>query len=654
LRSETAPIDTGEPFETCAMTSTRIAPYGTWPSPISAQAVAAGTRPLSAPRLDGGLVHWLEGLAAEGGRVAGVRAAPGQPPERLTPAPYNVRSRVHEYGGGAWIVHDGVAFFSHFADNLVYRQGPDGRIEPLTRESRQRHADFEMDARRRRLIAVREDHGLEASEPRNLLVALPLDGGDGEELVSGADFYAAPRLSPDGSRLAWLCWHHPQMPFVGNELWLADVDAAGRVQRPRRIAGSATESLCQPAWSPDGRLHVVSDRGGIGNLHRVEGDALRAVCPMAAEFGRPQWVFAQSTYGFHGAGEIVAACIDQGVGRLGRIDTGTGRWQEIECDLTDFDELRVGPGYLVAVAGSPARPHQVVRIDLRTGAQQVLAKSVDHLPDAAYLPAPERLVVPSFDGRVTHAFFYAPANPDHAGPAGERPPLIVTSHGGPTSMSPSSLRLALRYWTSRGFAVADVNYGGSTGFGRAYMDALQGRWGVVDVQDCVAVARHLAETGRVDPARMAIRGSSASGFTTLCALAFHDVFKAGASYYGVSDLAALDADTHKFESRYTEYLVAPPPERDRLYRERSPVAHADRLSCPMIFFQGQDDKVVLPAQSEVMVRALQKRGVPVTYVTFEGEGHGFRRMETIRRTLEEELAFYGRVFGFSPADGITP
>jgi dipeptidyl aminopeptidase/acylaminoacyl peptidase len=636
------------------MTPSRIAAYGTWPSPITAHVVAAGTRPLSAPRIDGPHVCWLEGLAAEGGRVAAVRAAPGEPPVRLTPAPFNVRSRVHEYGGGAWIVVDGVAWFSNFADNLVYRQGSGGDIEPLTSHPRQRHADFEMDARRRRLIAVREDHGAAGAEPRNLLVALPLDGGDGHELVAGADFYAAPRLSPDGSTLAWLCWNHPQMPFVGTELWLADVDVDGRVQRARRIAGSATESLCQPRWSPDGRLHVVSDRSGYWNLYRVDADELHPVCAMAAEFGRAQWVFAQSQYGFHGAHEIIASCIDQGVGRLLRIDLESGRWREIATEFTDFDELRVGPGFVVAVAGSPARPHAVVRIDLDSGAHHVLATSVDDLPDAAYLPAPESLVVPSFDGRVTHAFFYAPANPAHAGPAGERPPLIVTSHGGPTSMSSNSLRLAVRYWTSRGFAVVDVNYGGSTGFGRAYMDALQGQWGVVDVQDCVAVARYLAEQGRVDRKRMAIRGASASGFTTLCALAFHDVFKAGASHFGVSDLAALDADTHKFESRYTAYLVAPPPERDRLYRERSPLAHADRLSCPMIFFQGLDDKVVLPAQSEVMVRALKERGIPVTYLAFEGEGHGFRRLETIRRTLEAELSFYGQVFGFSPADDVSP
>ncbi len=636
------------------MSPRKIAPFGTWRSPIDAQMVAAETRPLSAPRVAGDEIYWLEGLAAEGGRVAIVRGRPGLDGERMTPMTYNVRSRVHEYGGGAWIISGGVVYFSNFADNLVYRQGADGRIVPLTRDQLMRHADFEFDERHARLIAVREDHRGAAREPRNLLVGLPLDGSEGSELASGHDFYAAPRLSPDGTQLAWLCWNHPLMPFIGTELWLADVDKGGTLSRPRRLAGGATESLSQPQWSPDGRLFVVSDRSGYLNLYRVNATGLVPVCPMQAEFGRPQWVFGQSLYGFQGPREIVAVCLEEGEGRLGRIDLASGRWRSIATGLTDFDELRVGPGFVVVVAGSPVRPQQVVRIDLDTGAQHVLASSVDDLPDAAYLEPPQSLPVPSFEGRRTHAFYYPPTHPDYAGPPDERPPLVVTSHGGPTSMSGNSLRLSVRYWTSRGFAVADVNYGGSTGFGRAYMDLLKGKWGVVDVQDCVAVARHLAGRDLVDGERMAIRGGSASGFTTLCALIFDDVFKAGASYYGVSDLAALDADTHKFESRYTSYLVAPPPDRERLYRERSPLARAERLAQPMIFFQGLDDKVVVPAQSEAMVRALKSRGVPVAYLTFEGEGHGFRRLDTIRRALEAELYFYGRVFGFSPADVIEP
>jgi len=637
------------------MSSRTPAPFGTWKSPITAHRVAAGTRPLAAPCIVDKDICWLEGLPAEGGRVVVVRAKDGGPSEVVTPAPFNVRSRVHEYGGGAYVVAGDTVYFSHFADNLVYAQRGDAAPQPITHNGLQRHADFGLDAARRRLIAVREDHSGAGHEPSNSLVALALDGAvEPAVLASGFDFYAAPRLSPNGRRLAWLCWNHPRMPWNGTELWLADVGTDGHLQQPRKLAGSTAESLCQPMWSPRGTLHVVSDRTGWWNLYRVEGETLHAACPMQAEFGRPQWLFAQAMYGFTGEDEIVATCIEQGVSQLGRIDLRTGELRRIDIPFTDLQEVRAGPGFVVALAASPSTPEQVVRIDVASGAHSVLARSADDVPDARFLSTPASLRYASTGGRVAQAFHYPPHNDDVVPPAGELPPLIVTSHGGPTSMNTSSLRLAIQYWTSRGFAVLDVNYGGSSGFGRAYMDLLKGQWGIVDVDDCVAGARHLAERGLVDPQRMAIRGGSASGFTTLCALAFHDVFKAGASYYGVSDLAALDADTHKFESRYTSYLVAPPPQRDALYAERSPLLHTDKLHCPMIFFQGLDDKVVLPAQSEMIVDALKSRGVPVAYLAFEGEGHGFRRLETIQRTLEAELYFYAQVFGFEPADAIVP
>ncbi len=636
-----------------AMHSPTIAPFGSWKSPFSAQQLAAGTRPLSAPQIDGGHVYWLEGLAAEGGRVAAVRAGPDGTSTVVTPAPFNVRSRVHEYGGGALLVTGGTLYFSNHADNLVYRQTGESAPQALTSNSLHRHADFVLDTRRQRLIAVREDHSQTGQEARNSLVAIGLAGGE-PELTGGFDFYAAPRLSPDGRQLAWLCWNHPQMPWEGSELWLADVGDDGNLARARRIAGGPDESLCQPLWSPRGELFVVSDRSGWWNLHRVAGEALQAVCPMQAEFGQPQWVFGQAMFGFTGDDEIVATFIEQGLSKLIRIDLAGGRAHAIDTLFTDLDDLRAGPGFVVAVAGSPSAPEQVVRIAAASGAHRVLARSVDDLPDAGDLSLPESLRYPSRDGRVAHAFFYPPCNGDFVAPAGELPPLIVMSHGGPTSMSSSTLRLPVQYWTSRGFAVLDVNYGGSSGFGRAYRNLLKGRWGVVDVEDCVAGARHLAESGRVDRERMAIRGGSAGGFTTLCALTLHRMFKAGASYYGVSDLKALDDDTHKFESRYNTYLIAPPPERERLYAERSPALHADRLSCPVIFFQGLDDKVVLPAQSEMMVEALKARGIPVAYLTFEGEGHGFRRRETIQRTLEAEASFYAQVFGFALADPVEP
>ncbi|HEU0203820.1 MAG TPA: S9 family peptidase [Burkholderiaceae bacterium] len=635
--------------------SKRIAPFGAWPSPIGAPRVATGAKPLAEPRIDGGTIYWLEGRAEEGGRVVVVRAERGGTPTTMTPAPFNVRSRVHEYGGGAYLVAEGTIYFSNFADNRVYVQRGVAAPQPLTQSSAFRFADLERDMTRQRLLAVREDHSVAGREARTTLVAIALDGNEREiELAAGADFYAAPRLSPDGRQLAWLSWNHPLMPFNGTELWLADVQGDGGLANACKIAGGADESLCQPVWSPGGILYVVSDRTDWWNLYRVDGAALQPVLPMQAEFGQPLWVFAQAMYGFTHENEIIATYIEQGVSRLLRIDLASGVAQPMPTPATEIDELRTSAGFAVALAGSPTTPMQVVRIDAQSGGFEVLATSVNELPAAADLSIAESVSYPSAGGRVAHAFFYPPRNRDYEGPAGTLPPLLVISHGGPTSMSTNSLRLSTQFWTSRGFAVLDVNYGGSTGFGRAYMDLLRGQWGVVDVEDCVAGARYLAQHRRVDAQRMAIRGGSAGGFTTLSALAFHDVFKAGASHFGVSDLAGLDDDTHKFESRYNTYLIAPAPERERLYRERSPVHHADKLSCPMIFFQGLDDKVVVPAQSEVMVQALKARGIPVAYLTFEGEGHGFRRRETIQRALEAELFFYGKVFGFEPADAIEP
>jgi dipeptidyl aminopeptidase/acylaminoacyl peptidase len=637
------------------MSTATTAPYGTWKSPLSAQRVAAGAKPLSAPRIAGASLVWLEGLPSEGGRVAAVRLLANGQRETVTPAPFNVRTRVHEYGGGALAVQGDTLYFSNFADNLLYVQEAGGKPRPLTDNKLQRHADFDIDASRGRLVAVREDHSAGAHEPSTSLVAIPIDASKPSmTLARGADFYAAPRLSPDGRQLAWITWSHPRMPWNGTELWLADVDAQGELANARCVAGGESESLCQPAWSPAGELFVVSDRTGWWNLYRVRGSELSPLLAMQAEFGQPMWVFAQSLYAFTGPQEIVAACFEGAVSRLFRIDLRSGVASPLATPLTDIKEVRGGPGFVVVHAAAADRPEQIVRINAATGSHEVVAQAIAELPDTRYLSPPQSITYPSGNGRVAHGFFYPPANGDCRPPDGELPPLIVTSHGGPTSMSTNSLKLSVQFWTSRGFAVLDVNYGGSTGYGRAYMELLKGQWGIVDVEDCVAGAQYLAQRGFVDAARMAIRGGSASGFTTLCALTFHRVFKAGASHFGVSDLAGLDADTHKFESRYTSDLVAPPPRREQLYRERSPILHTDKLSCPMIFFQGLDDKVVPPAQSESMVQALRSRGIPVAYLAFEGEGHGFRRQENIQRSLEAELLFYSQVFGFRPADAIDP
>jgi dipeptidyl aminopeptidase/acylaminoacyl peptidase len=623
-----------------------VAPCGTWSSPITAARVAAGVRPVSAPRIVDGRLLWLQSLPEEGGRIA-VATADGV----LTPSPFNVRSRVHEYGGGAYAAAGDTVWFSNHADNLVYVQRGGAVPAAITAVGTQRHADLELDGRHRRLIAIREHHGA-TGEPRNSIVALALDGSGSTTLAEGADFYASARVSPEGRRLAWLTWSHPNMPWHGTELWLAAFADDGSLVHSRRVAGGPAESVCQPVWAPDGRLYVVSDRSGFWNLYRLEVGGLVPVCPMDAEFGVPQWVFAQSSYGFAGPHEIIAACRENAISRLVRIDVRSGQATTIATPFEDIGELRVADGQVVVEAGSPTMPACIATISMADGRVDVLARSADDLPPASVLSVPRAISFPSAGGRTAHAFHYAPRNAGYRMPDGERPPLIVISHGGPTAMASNTLKLATQFWTSRGFAVLDVNYGGSTGFGRAYRQLLSGQWGIVDVEDCVAGARDLVDQGLADGQRLAIRGGSAGGYTTLAALAFHDVFKAGASYYGVGDLRALDADTHKFESRYTTDLLAALPERERLYAERSPIHAAHRLSCPVIFFQGLDDKVVPPAQAATMVAALRAQGIAVAHLEFEGEGHGFRKKETVQRTLEAELSFYAQVFGFEPADEI--
>jgi dipeptidyl aminopeptidase/acylaminoacyl peptidase len=634
-----------------ASNSKQAAICGAWPSPISAAVVAAGASPLSQVALDGADVYWLAGRASEGGRTTLLRQR-GQDAVEMTPAPFNVRSRVHEYGGGALLVADGVVYFSNFADNRLYAASEGYGPVALTSEAAHRYADFVLDSGRQRLISVREDHAGEG-HPVNTICAIGLDGAE-TVLVDGSDFYAAPRQSPDGRQLAWLSWNHPNMPWQGSELWLADVDAAGALANPRLVAGGIDESICQPEWSPSGVLHFVSDRSGWWNLYRLAGAAVQPLCDRAAEFGMPHWSFGDSTYGFRSDEEIVCAYIENGVSRLAQLSTASGKLVPIANPYEEIRHLRVAGSVVALLGGSPTIPLELARIDLYTGGHEVLARSITELPDFGNLSVPESITYPTSGHRIAHAFYYPPRNAEYEAAPGSKPPLMVISHGGPTGMASNTLKLATQYWTSRGFAVLDVNYGGSSGFGRAYRDALKGQWGVVDVDDCVAGARHLAARGMVDPERLVIRGGSAGGLTTLCALTFHDVFKAGASYYGVSDLKGLDDDSHKFESHYNEYLIAPQPEAQMLYLLRSPINHADQLKRPMIFFQGLDDKVVPPQQSEVMVNALRAAGVPVAYITLEGEGHGFRKADSIVRTLEAELYFYLRVFNIVSPEALAP
>jgi dipeptidyl aminopeptidase/acylaminoacyl peptidase len=633
-----------------ASTSKQAAACGIWPSPITAALVAAGASPLSQPALDGADTFWLAGRASEGGRNTLLRQR-GEDVAELTPAPFNVRTRVHEYGGGACLVADGTVYFSNFADNRVYTVKGDAEPVALSAEGTGRHADFVLDQQRARLVGVREDHVAGDAYPTNTVCALNFDGSE-TVLVEGSDFYAAPRLSPDGRSLAWLSWNHPRMPWQGTELWLADLDADGKPVNARLAAGGAEESICQPEWSPGGVLHFVSDRSGWWNLYRLSGGAPQPLCERAAEFGVPHWTFGTSMYGFRSNQEIVCTYIENGVSRLAQLSTATGKLQPIANPYQEIRELRVSGGVVAVLGGAPTIPLELARFDLDSGRRDILARSIVQLPATGYLSVPESISYPTSGNRVAHAFYYPPCNADAEPAADSKPPLMVISHGGPTGMASNTLKLATQYWTSRGFAVLDVNYRGSSGFGRAYRDALKGQWGVIDVDDCVAGARYLAARGVVDPERLVIRGGSAGGLTTLCALTFHDLFKAGASYYGVSDLKGLDTDSHKFESHYNEYLIAPAPESEMLYLLRSPINHTDELKRPMIFFQGLDDKVVPPQQSEVMVEALRASGVPVAYMTLEGEGHGFRKAESIVRTLEAELYFYLRIFGLASPEGL--
>ncbi len=631
------------------------APHGSWKSPITSDLIVAGAVRLLEVALDGDDQYWLESRPMEGGRYVIVRRFADGRIADVTPTPFSARTRVHEYGGAPFAVSHGTVYFSNFSDQRLCRQELGGEPQPITPEKDLRYAEAVFDHRRDRMICVREDHTVAGHEAVNALVALGLPkGGEGRVLVSGNDFYSSPRLDPDGLQLSWLTWNHPNMPWDGTELWVAEVKADGSLGVAQRVAGGVDESIFQPQWSPDGLLHFVSDRTGWWNLYRHRDRHIEPLCEMEAEFGKPQWVFGMSTYAFESVERIICTYTSHGTWQLGNLDTRTRRLEPIGTPYTEITGVRACPGQAVFLAGSPGEAVSVISLDLGTGKRQVLRSSSKLQVDSGFISQPQAIEFPTEGGRTAHALFYGPKNRDYAAAAGERPPLLVISHGGPTAAASSTLSWEIQFWTSRGFAVVDVNYGGSTGYGRAYRKRLNGEWGVVDVGDCANAALYLVERGKVDGNRLAIRGASAGGYTTLSALAFRDVFKAGASYFGVSDLGALTRETHKFESRYLDRLVGPYPERSDLYRERSPIHHTDGLSCAMILFQGLEDKVVPPNQAELMAEALRKKGLPVAYLPFEGEQHGFRRAESIKRALDAELYFYSRIFGFDLADPVEP
>jgi dipeptidyl aminopeptidase/acylaminoacyl peptidase len=615
------------------MVSVITAPYGAWKSSITTDLIVGETVGLGQVAFDDGDIYWTELRPSEAGRsVLRCASAVGTVSD-LTPADFNVRTRAHEYGGGAYTVSGGVAYFCNSADQRLMIQESGQAPCALTPEGPWRYADMRFDTERDRLIAVREDHDKGLEEPANALVAIDLDGGV-TVLAEGADFYAAPRLSPDG--------------------WLAAIGDDGTLVAPQCIAGGDGEAVFQPEWSPDGVLHFVSDPTGWWNLYSWGDGKAEAICPMSAEFGLPQWVFGMTTYGFDAENGIVATYSDGGRWRLGRIDRATGVLSEIGTPFCDFGGLKVSGNRVAFIAGHASAPPALVTLHLETGAIQTLCRSTETEIDPGHVSIATPVCFLTTGDREAYGFYYAPANSNYTAPVKDLPPLIVKSHGGPTGQTGEALNLKIQYWTSRGFAVLDVNYGGSTGYGRAYRDQLRGKWGVVDVDDCVAGADYLFAQGKADGARLIITGGSAGGYTTLSALTFRNTFRAGASHYGIGDLSTLATDTHKFESRYLDRLVGPWPETEALYRERSPIHFADQLDCPVIFFQGLDDKVVPPNQAEEMVAALREKGTPVAYVPFEGEGHGFRQAKNMKRALDGELYFYGQIFGFTPADDIEP
>lgn len=633
---------------------TQTKPYGSWKSPITSDLIVAGSIGLGAIQLDSDDLYWIEMRPAEKGRYVVVRHTPDGQISDVTPAPFNVRTRVHEYGGGAYLVNDGTIYFSNFADQQLYRHHIGSPPQAITTAAELRYADGVLDRRRNRLICVREDHSTGSPEPVNTIASVNPDNGESTVLFSGYDFVSSPRLSPDGNHLAWITWNHPNMPWDESFLWLAEVREDGSLFKKHIIAGGLGASICQPQWSPEGVLHFVSDRYGWWNLSRYKDNKVEALCPMEAEFGLPHWNFGLSAYAFIAEDQIICAYIERGSSHLGMLNTTTGQLEKIATPYTSISSVRANSEFAVFAATSPTQPNSIIKLDLASRQSSVLRASSNLAIDEGYISQPQAIEYPTENNLTAHAFYYAPKNKDFTAPAGEKPPLLVMSHGGPTAQHFPVFGLDIQYWTSRGIAVLDVNYGGSTGYGREYRERLKGNWGIVDVDDCANGAKYLAARGEADGHRLAITGGSAGGYTTLCALTFRDVFKAGASHYGVSDLIALDEDTHKFEAKYTQSLVGPWPESRDLYIARSPIHHTDKLNVPVIFFQGLEDKIVPPNQAEMMVEALRQKGLPVAYITFEGEQHGFRQAANIKRALDGELYFYARVFGFDLADEVEP
>lgn len=635
------------------MTDPTVTPYGEWPSPITAESLVSGAVGIAECCVDGDDVWWAEARPDEGGRTALMRRRAGQI-EEVTPPDAYVRTLVHEYGGGSWWVHGGIAYYVDVSDQRLRALIPGESPLPLTPEPETerglRYADLRVDPQSRFVVAVRETHHADR-EPTNDLVAIPTDGSmDVRELWSGTDFVSSPRISPDGMRLAWISWDHPNMPWDATRLHVA-LYADGAIGDVAFEVGNGSEAWVEPGWAPDGRLLACTDRDEWWNLVSVGADGeLEPVVTGPFEIPTPSWVFGMQRWAVTAEHTVAAAGLATG-------DEVVIDGRTVSMPDATISSLQAAAGGVVYVGAGYGHEPQVVQLHLDGSdvRREVLSTGRALPVDVGYLIEPESITFPTGDGEaVAHGLYYPPTNPEHVGPPDQRPPLLVLAHGGPTGQARRQLQLGILYWTSRGIAVVDVDYRGSTGYGRAYRRALDGVWGIADVEDCVAAARFLADRGDVDGNRLMIRGGSAGGYTVLSALAFHDVFAAGASRYGVADLEALATDTHKFESRYLDTLIGPWPEAKAVYDARSPINHVDKFTAPMIVLQGDEDAIVPPNQSEMIVAALEQRGIPVSYLVFEGEQHGFRKAENVIAALEAELAFFGAMLEFVPADQLPP
>ncbi|MBY0358124.1 MAG: S9 family peptidase [Candidatus Obscuribacterales bacterium] len=619
--------------------------YGAWDSPISSDLVASANIRLSHCTMVDGDCFWLESRPAEKGRCVVVcRDRQGKTFD-VNPAPFSVRSNVHEYGGGEFAIVDGCLYFNNLADQRIYRQPLGGKPEAISEFCSSHFADFCVDKNRNRLIVVREDYSYGEGEPINSLDCIKLDGQGGvETLLTGSDFFSSPKVSPDGRLLAWLTWNHPHMPWDETKLWIGNLGNDGSLSNVQQVAGGSDESIYQPEWGSDGTLYYVSDKNGFWNLYSWFYGENQILIEMEAEFAVPHWIFAQNTYSIDAGKRIICAFNRKGEWKLGEIDLETKKFSQIETAYSDITFVKVENNFVIFRAGSPTEFSQIVRLNLQTKEIEVLRLSNDISMDKSYFSIAESIEFENKHKQKVYAFYYPPKNPDFIAPTESQPPLIVFSHGGPTAACSNTLELEIQYWTSRGFAAVDVNYGGSTGYGKAYQKRLHGQWGIVDVDDCIAAADYLCQANKADHNRLIICGGSAGGFTTLCALTFRDKFKAGASYYGISDLEGLTEETHKFEAHYNDRMIGPYPEQKQIYKERSPINYPEKINCPVIFFQGLKDKVVPPSQSETLVQALRQKKLPVAYLTFPDEGHGFRQAETIKQCLEAELYFYCQIF----------